>query len=464
VSQPNIILIVLDTVRYDAFSESLSNGSMPRLASFIDEFNIFDNCIAPSPWTVPSHVSLFTGLYPSEHNVHEDTNHKQSTILMNKVLNFEGNVLPESLKEFGYTTYGFVANPNLMPGTGFERGFDYLLFSDMFSEINDVYYAFRRTIEKKYPDSYKDILKLANNFSYRELLYFSKKPSNAIKMPYLIYNYIKYSHSIKISGFPLMKGGKNIVNIVGNSSFKEPFFMFLNFMEAHDPYVLANGELFSGEARKMLRYLGGDSNIGKSQLSHFKELYRSEISLLDTFLGKIMDFLIKTKYYDESLIVITSDHGQNFGEEHYYGHGILLSDSLVRIPLMIKLPWQRKYEGQSGYQSLVNVYQFLLNSGKGVISPELLTSDHVFAESFGIQEDYREMFRKDHEMIEKLSEFDKRRLVVYKNSHKFSFNINDSVASADRNSAVAGEISNILIGFLGQKYKIKGFDEKLSIV
>ncbi len=454
-TQPNIVLIVLDTVRSDVFSESLSDGNMPYLASIAKDFNIFYNCIAPSSWTVPSHVSLFTGLYPSEHNVHEDRDNKQSAILMNKILDYEGNTLPESLKKIGYSTYGFVANPNLMPGTGFERGFDYLTFIDMFSEINDITEAFKKTIKEKYPDSYNDIISLANNFSYRELLSFSKKSSNAVKIPYLIYNYKKYNNNMKSSGYPSLKGGKNIVNIIDNSYIKEPFFMFVNFMEAHDPYILANGELFSGEANKMLRYLSGDSNLSNRQLSTFKQLYKNELNVLDAYLEKIINFLIRTNSYDNSVIVITADHGQNFGEDHYYGHGILLSDSLLRVPLMIKFLGQRASISPKGYQSLVNVYQFLLNSGKGAVDPANLTSDYVFAESFGIQDDYRQIFKGNYDVVKKLSRFDNRMLALYKDGHKFLFNINGTSVVSDENLPFPKEIDNIILEFLGPKYKIE---------
>lgn len=453
-NKPNIILIVLDTVRSDILAESIDNGNMPYLASLAKDFNTFNNCIAPSSWTVPSHVSLFTGLYPSEHNVHEDKDNKQSVILMNKIMDYEGNTLPESLKELGYSNYGFVANPNLMPGSGFERGFEYLYFSDMFLEINDVTETFKKNIKKKYPNTYKDIINLANNFSYRELSAFAKTPSNAIKIPYLIRNYRKYQNNMKVAGYPELKGGKNIVNVIESSFMKEPLFMFVNFMEAHDPYIVGNGELFSGEANKMLRYLSGDSNISNNQISHYRHLYQNEMNILDKYLERIINFLIKNNSYNNSVIVITADHGQNFGEEHYYGHGVLLSDSLVRVPLLIKFPGQKIFGKFDGYQSLVNVYQFLLNSGKGVIDPAYLTTDYVFAESFGIQDDYKEIFRGNDGIIKRLSEFDRRKLALYKDGHKFLFNVNDTSVIPEGNVKQPEEIYNIILEFLGTKYKI----------
>ena len=454
-NNPNIVLIVLDTVRNDVFSKSVSSGYMPYLSSLSRDFNRFEKCIAPSPWTVPSHVSLFTGMYPSEHNVHEDKNNKQSEIIMDKILNYEGNTLTESLKEFGYSTYGFVANPNLMPGTGFERGFDYLSFSDMFSDLTEAREKFKKTIQRKYPNTYKDIINLANNFSYEELRSFIKTPSNIMKIPYLAYKYRGYIKEMKSGGYPESKAGKDIVNNIAGSHIKEPFFMFVNLMEAHDPYILANGELFSGEANKMLRYLSGDSNISKKQLFHFEQLYRNELSILDRYVEKIINYLIATNSYENSVIVITSDHGQNFGEDHYYGHGVLLSESLLRVPLMVKLPGHEISKTSEGYQSLVNIYKFLLNSGKGMVDTDLLTSNYVFAETFGIQENYRKIFKKNSDIIQKLTKFDKRRMAIYWNDHKILLDVHDNYATFEGNFKPSTEIYNITSEFLGSKYKIK---------
>ncbi len=459
VSKPNIVLIVLDTVRHDIFSESILTGNMPYLAKLKKDFNSFDNCIAPSPWTVPSHASLFTGMYPSYHSVHEDKNANQFSIVMNKIINYEGTTLTESLKNQGYSTYGFVANPYLMPGTGFERGFDFLSFIDMFSDIFDAREKFKIRIRNRYPIIFEDIINLANNFSYSRLISFSRNPKNIIKLPFLTFAYSSYIKEMKKSGYPLLKAGRNISYNIFNSHLNEPFFLFINFMEAHDPYILGNGELFSGEASKMLRFLSGDLNISKKLLQLFKRIYREELRLIDGYIEKIINFLIRIGSYDNTVIVITSDHGQSFGEDHFYGHGILLSDSILRVPLLVKLPNQKIFNQPNEYQSLVNVYKFLLQNGKGIISPELLSSEYVFAESFGFQEDYRTILKGKDEIIQKLSRFDVRKLALYYNKHKFTLNVVNDIASYEESDAYKSKLINkIILEFLGEKYRIRNSD------
>ena len=425
-SKPNILFIVLDTCRFDVFDGLLQEGKLPNLSDLINTSIYYTNAISPSPWTTPSHVSFFTGLYPSEHKVHETMYLKQSSIIMNQILNFPGKVLPEILKSNGYNTYGFVANPNLSPGTGFEKGFDFLTFVDMFEEITEFWDDTQQKIKLKFPDSEQDIKSLANNFGLKELLHFSMKNWNFIKLPRLLSIYREFLKSSKKIVYPAQKAGKHIANIISNSVFEYPFFLFANFMELHDPYIIGKGEFFSGEGKKMLSFLAGHTDIDSSLLNEYKELYKNELVLLDQFVGKIIDKLRIDGVYDNTVIVVTSDHGQNFGEDHYYGHGILLSDSLVRVPLIIKPTQKNGASINYKLQPLTNLFKFLVRCSEGLVSPNLINSEIAYSESFGIQEDYREMFRFDPELIRTLESFDHRSIAVYLNDIKVIVSVCDN--------------------------------------
>ena len=87
--------------------------------------------------------------------------------------------------------------------------------------------------------------------------------------------------------------------------------------------------------------------------------------------------------------------------------------------------------------------------------PRNLTSDYVFAESFGIQDDYRQIFKGNYDVVKKLSRFDNRMLALYKDGHKFLFNINGTSVVSDENLPFPKEIDNIILEFLGPKYKIE---------
>ena len=461
-SKPNILFIVLDTCRFDVFDEALKDGKLSHLGELRNDSIYYTNAISPSSWTTPSHVSFFTGLYPSEHKVHETMYLKQSSMIMNQILNFPGKVLPEILRSNGYNTYGFVANPNLAPGTGFERGFDFLTFVDMFEEMTEFWNDTRQKIKVKMPNIEKEINSLANNFDLKEMLHLLMKNWNFIKLPSLLRIYREFLKRSKKIGYPVQKAGKRIANIIGNSVFEYPFFLFANFMELHDPYTIGKGEFFSGEAKKMLSFLVGHTDISSSLLNEYMELYKHELFLLDQYVGKIIDKLKKDGVYDNTVIVITADHGQNFGEDHYYGHGILLSDSLVKVPLIIK-PIEKSDPSISyKFQPLTNLFKFLVRCSEGMVNPYLISDEIAYSESFGIQENYREMFKLNPVLISKLESYDHRSIAVYLKGIKVivsvgknEFKIESIILHNKNNSLDESELEELneqIKKFLGFRY------------
>ena len=118
-SKANIILLVLDTQRADRLScYGYPKETSPQLDRFAAEATLFTHAIAPAQWTVPSHASMFTGLYPSRHGL----------LQMDGLLSPTFPTLAERLQQIGYYTAGF--SNNIMVGVienGLERGFDYLV-------------------------------------------------------------------------------------------------------------------------------------------------------------------------------------------------------------------------------------------------------------------------------------------------------------------------------------------------
>ena len=108
--QPNIILIVLDTLRKDVLPMYGGNAYTPNLNELAKDAVVFPNPVAPSPWTLPSHMSFFTGKYANEHGVHEDP---EEGIEKNFKIQFEfkNKTIAHILKKKGYTNIGFSANP-----------------------------------------------------------------------------------------------------------------------------------------------------------------------------------------------------------------------------------------------------------------------------------------------------------------------------------------------------------------
>ena len=114
----NIIFIVLDTLRADkVYSQYKSRNLVPTLSGLSENSLYLKNCIANSPWTYPSHISMFTGLYPSQVEL-LNSNPKKLT---NKV-----PVLAEILRDLGYITVCYTENPWITKAFGLTRGFDYV--------------------------------------------------------------------------------------------------------------------------------------------------------------------------------------------------------------------------------------------------------------------------------------------------------------------------------------------------
>ena len=113
--KPDVVLIVLDTTRASSLSVyGHARPTTPRLEEFAREAVRFDRCVSPSPWTVPAHASLFTGLYPSAHGTEGD----------NPILGSGRPLLATLMQRAGYRTEGISSNVWISDVFGFARGFD----------------------------------------------------------------------------------------------------------------------------------------------------------------------------------------------------------------------------------------------------------------------------------------------------------------------------------------------------
>ena len=110
--KPNITIIVIDTLRYDMF-KAIADAEK-RLEGFV----LLDKCIAPSSWTLPSHASIFTGMYPSDHGAHETT--KIKALDVDKI-KLRRRTFVSDLNSMGYKTFCISANPYVSPVYGFDE-------------------------------------------------------------------------------------------------------------------------------------------------------------------------------------------------------------------------------------------------------------------------------------------------------------------------------------------------------
>lgn len=276
---PNVVLIVLDTVRADSVGIEVADEPLtPHLDAVSREGTAFLAAVTPAPWTVPSHASLFTGTYPHQHRTqHGDMRLKRSARTMAEILRLRG-----------YQTAGFTCNPWLSRVWGWSQGF------------------------QTYEQVYEQVEGLTE-----------KGAAIATKM---VADWID-EHADRGA----------------------PFFLFVNYLEAHLPYspparildrlrVADAGSDRTFSIEQAVRYIAGRGQSTSVDMAHVRALYQAEIAYLDEQVGAVVSSLRAAGCLDNTILIITSDHGEHFGEHGLMGHEFSVSEALLRIPLTIRYP------------------------------------------------------------------------------------------------------------------------------
>ncbi len=311
VGAPNVLLIVLDTVRADHLSlYGYERRTSPHLDRLAARGLRFDHARSTAPWTLPSHASLFTGRWA----------HELSAGLKGP-LNDADPTLAEVLKDRGYTTAGFVSNTTYVSAeTGLARGFLH------------------------YEDHILDPRGLLRSTSLGKRL-----------IDPLLTEAQKLTASLGFSWFAPGNGKafKNAATI--NSAFLDwlpatgdrPFFAFLNYFDAHHPYVVPKGfERHFGtkpESRQdeltLHRWWSLDKRKASSRdLALARDGYDDCLAYLDEQLGELFSELDTRGLLDETIILVTSDHGEHLGEHELFGHASSLYGPEVHVPLVLVAP------------------------------------------------------------------------------------------------------------------------------
>jgi hypothetical protein len=206
-----------------------------------------------------------------------------------------------------------------------------------------------------------------------------------------------------IDGWPVEKGGSSILKTIRNLEFKQPFFLFVNFMEAHDPYIGAKGKDFNW----VTPFLKKETD--QKLLHSWRKLY-DKASIKAMRYGTELIRNLLERFGDDQIIILTSDHGQLFGEYGFIGHGTVIYDEMIKVPLLVILPKSfNKNVKAKGYQSLVNIPTFIeaaLSGDKDAISK--LTTASVIAETFSIPANIANIKGVDKRKMAKFDKYQKR--------------------------------------------------------
>lgn len=312
-ARPNILWVVWDTVRRDHMSVyGYGRRTTPFLESWAWRARVYDNCVSPGSTTVPSHASMFTGLMPSEHGASNE--HPQ--------LDERFDTFAELLKRSGYDTYLFSANPFLCDALKFTQGFDRAEhpWSPVYRE---------RAIE---------IVRSRIDPRDRSSSLPQKLRSGRIS-----------AWAIKAAGELAQVG---VERWLDSRTGDQPFFIFLNYMEAHHPLVPAmeyRRQMMSEEEilksfqvdrdwSKAWAYTFGAAEYTEEELMLTNKTYDAALLELDDLFGRLIESLERRGALQDTIVVLTSDHGEHLGEHHMLEHQYSLYDVVLEVPLLVCYP------------------------------------------------------------------------------------------------------------------------------
>jgi len=294
-----IILISLDTLRADHMGcYGYCRPTTPHLDHLAQESIVFKNAFSPSSHTIPSHGSIFTGKLPSRHSIGFNQNIFMETGRLDTDVDI---TIAEILKNSGYSTAAFIGGIVLGKKTNFNAGFD--VYDD---DIRDDPFGRRRCSD-----------------------------TNDTIIPWLDENHTR------------------------------DFFIFIHYFDIHGPYICPENysdlflrdSVYSASPIPEKRYdtspltdavpnyqlLRTEKNENGSLVSYERDLgyyvaqYDSCIRYLDDNIGILVNKLKELGIYDDTLIIVTSDHGEAFGENDiYFYHGLTVTLDQIKVPLLFK--------------------------------------------------------------------------------------------------------------------------------
>lgn len=340
VARPNILFIILDTQRRDRLSLYGHHvDTSPNLDEFAQGATIFERAISPAQWTIPAHASMFTGLYPSTH---------QLTQAFHK-MNGEHPTLAEILQVEDYHTVAFCNNPLLgVLEHGLQRGFD-SFYNYAGASPNRPIDTTRSELRRAMATQFRRLAqKVTNQFATSDTLF--QMAVNPLVVPF-------WTRMVNFKG----NSERSIDDLIdywqehqtGDS--EKPLFAFLNLMETHTPYYPPSNHLdhvapnLRGDKRasKFIAHFNADAGDWLSPddppLAQWKRealdgYYDAEIAHQDVFLGRLFRYLKKSGALDNTMVIVAADHGEGHGDHGYKGHSFVVFQELVHVPLIIHYP------------------------------------------------------------------------------------------------------------------------------
>lgn len=359
---PDILVVLLDCGRASDLPGGISpvNG-LETLDKLRRESLTFARATTTNPWTVPAHASIFTGRFPWEHGVF---------LPGPLTLPASEPTLQGDLGRAGYATGLFSANGFLSPLFGLTGGFDLAAWGVWWERFLRVPYKTR-------PPN------LTDRVSHQS--YNSRRLWDAFEMEGRLLNR---------ASLPFNLMNRTVNQLLGNHEpptvapwieptylhwlerlpRERPTYAFVNFMDAHEPYLTppdAQGNLSPWWKLASIRMdranaLAGRWDPSDAELTHLRRIYQASLRVLDRRIGNLISALRATDRWERTVLVVTSDHGQAFGEHHHLFHQTQVWEPILKVPLLIRFP-DGSHAGRvaQGHASLIDLAPTLRNIALG---------------------------------------------------------------------------------------------------
>jgi arylsulfatase A-like enzyme len=283
-ARPNLVVISIDTLRADHLGcYGYPRPTSPNLDALATAGARFSEAIAPSPWTLPSHMTMWTALPPAAHQV----------ITRERRLRARVQTLAEVLRDAGYRTAAVVAGGYLRAEYGHIQGFE----------------------------SYDDetLHRSCGQASYR----------TCVTGPAL-----------------LAKARRQLARLEQSATDGGPFFLLVHLWDVHGsymppaPYTDMFDRSYRGHRPFSEAYdaLYDGQRVSDAELDHLVALYDGEIAYTDTIVGDLLESLRTSGLLDRTVVAVTADHGEEFFEHGRWGHEHNLYRESLHVPLILRFP------------------------------------------------------------------------------------------------------------------------------
>jgi len=341
--KPNIILLTVDCWRGDHFSASGNqNIQTPNIDAFANQSTMYHNAYTCGGWTKIAITSLFSSTYPSMYDFCQGK------------LSEERPNLAHTLSQNNYETAGFTTNYVCGSAQGFDKGFN--VFGDLKPD----------TQAKKF------------NIS-------TAKGFNRIAKFPLVHSALSLFGIDSAPNYPSITAQELVehgLNWVKDRESDQPYFMWLHFMDLHMPYRSSLRKKNGREISQMWQDRKGFTKVKNSrglfqvneqQRKRWQQLYAEETVYLDSALGYFFDQLKELGQWDDTVICLTADHGEEFYEHGSWGHSWnQLHKEGTRVPLILKSPEQTQAQTESAIVSHIDIAPTLLDFAGAPKSEKML--------------------------------------------------------------------------------------------